>query len=536
VASVIHLADEAENFGAMMIIQAARKQVQETGDGTTLAVILAYNLVLAGKKAILAGYTQSEVRSGIMEAVEVVCNIIEKEKRVLSSDAELEAIATIAANNDSVIGKLIASAVRSVGKEGEVLRKKSINTEHSVEYTAGYQWDYGIEHEGFANIGGRMMKVDRPLYLVTDHHIADSDQLIPIVEKITLQYTHYNDTRSELSAKRIPRSLIVICPACGHDALGAMIRNIAEKEFNCYHIKPSGGLETDERKYAMKDIAALTGAKYISMESGVLLKDITLDMLGSSEWISSYGKKTIIFKGAGEDLEKQQAYYSDLAENWTELLEEDFQEEEDDLPRKVIEKELLAAIARVPLDTKAEREILLEEIIKTSQEEWEKKYAERSLAKLRGGIATVMVGGKTLSEQKELFDRVDDSVSSCKAAMNSGIVRGGGVAMLMASADMELARAKSIGHIILKTVLISPITQILGNAGVDWQPLIISGIQKGCGWGYDIKNGESVDMFDISVVDPFRVITSGLRNAASVAVLMLNTDVVITDAKEKDGN
>jgi len=473
VARMICLADPVEDKGAMMIIQAANKQVMETGDGTTLTCVLAYKIFKEGARMLEAGFNLSKLLNGIDLAVRYVTNNL-RDQSIEVGPEQIKHIATISTNNDHELGELISEAVIKVGKHGVVLYNKSDNDKHTIEYEDGYRWDSGIAFREFATNGHKMMH-EQPYILVTDHIIQYGDELVPIVRQI-------KDCQGEGSKQR---ALIIICPEIRGDAFVAMVHNIVENKFISVWIRPGGGLGTQERKYSLADIAAITGATYLSTESGIRMKDVKLEHLGTCKDFYSDPTQTLIREGAGE-ISKRVQYLQDLKETIIDPLE--------------------------------------------------KQYINTSIAKLLGGVATIRVGGRTASEQKEILDRVDDAVKACRSAEAEGIVPGGGVAMLISKRILDSANRGngSVGYRLLIDLLTYPAETILTNARRDdWQS-IINDILRGKANGYEIDGDTITDtMIEKGIVDPTKVIVKGLENAASVAKLMLQSAVTISDTKGK---
>jgi chaperonin GroEL len=473
VASMIALKDEQENIGAMMLIQAARKQVIEAGDGTTLTVILSYKIFSKGVDALGKGTDFVEITRGIREATKRLETIIRNHART-STPADIVHIATIATNNDVQLGHIIADAVNKTGIHGIVAYAKSDTDQHKCEFVDGYQWNSGIEYKEFTNSPNGLF-LENPLILVTDQVISYADELVPIIARIQEYYPGKKPDKFP--------PLVIIGREVRGDAMTAIIGNLTKELCFIYHIRPGGGLMTKEQEYCLRDICALTGAAYISEKSGIRIKDVSYAQLGTCAQLVSGREKTVL--------------------------------------RAVINKSK-AVEERIKFlkDTKA-----------NITDELEKKYCDTSIAKLLGGMATIMVGGKTSSEQQEVMDRVDDAIKSCRAAQEEGIVRGGGVAMLTAFREFV---PENKGEQILADVLLYPAEKILGNAHIKDSKKIIENIIDGKCNGYNIETGKvAKDMFDMGIVDPAKVVVNALKNAASVAALMLQTDVIITDLKGK---
>jgi len=474
VAQKIILEDAEENEAAFLIRQAAEKQVDETGDGTTLAVILSYVIFKAAVKMIAAGHSATTIKREITEAVKIVVEDIKGQ----AIPADIKQIATVSANGDTAIGELISGAIERVGQYGVVVKARSKTENHHVEFSKGYEWDSGINNEIFVN-SPEGMTLENPHVLVTDEMITSYYELVPIIEQIAKEAATTYGVPIDKVQQKMMRPLVVICPDVTGDALAAISNNVKDGNYFSAWISPAGGRGTTERKYAFMDIAALTGAEFIS---GVRLREVKLSQLGSCESIISNPRKTII-KNDSEKIKER-----------VEFLKNHIQS----------------------IDEKDPQEI---------------DFAEKSIARLLGGLATIYIGGKIWTEYKEVFDRFDDAIKACKSAKELGMVRGGGVAMI--KARNGLRRPYTPGKKIILEALQYPTEKILSNAKRDDTALIISKLVNTNSKGYDINTGKSVDMFDIGVVDPAKVIIHALKNAASVACTLLQVNVLITDKPKK---
>lgn len=481
VASMISFKDQTKNIGAQFVIQAARKQVYESGDGTTLTSILTYKIFKEGRKAITY-HDHNEVISGIRKAVGEAVDIIKEQSIDKVSIDDLKNIARISINEDTELASKIAEAVDCTGKYGMVFQERSPSDVHSVEYQDGYQLNIGILDRAFAN-KGNLMSLHNPYILVTDQNIVDATKILPILKKI----------KESLAEEKKPE-LVIIAPLIGSELFQIMKRNITDEkkgQFFMVHIKPSKNLKPEASRMVMEDIAAITGATFISQDSGYQIDKLELDQLGSCGKITSYPEKTLI-SGYKGDVEKR----IEILTGNKELIEDNYT------------KELI----------------------------------DESLARLIGGIATIKVGGRNLTEQTEILFRVDDAVRACKSAQEMGFVRGGGVAMLLAS-SLLLDHKTLVGEVIkpgenvIFEALKYPAQKILQNARRDdWQNIISNVISAKLNStnGYNIKDKDhNEDMFELGIIDPTKVIIHALKNAASAAISMLQSSVMIIEDEEE---
>jgi len=485
VARSIVLPDEAENLGAEMLVQAAQRQVIETGDGTTLTTVLAFHLMTLSYKMVQAGHNPADLIKEMGYAVQVVVDQVNSESTLCKNQDELESIASIAANNDHELGHIIAEAVYNTGEYGSIIWDKNHDQQHSVEYEEGYQWEVGITDVLFANIDSKFMywgEPRKPFILVVDEIIKFGEDLLPIVQKIReLDANILGKDPESLTLKEVS-PLIIICPDVIAHALAVLANSITDNMMFLAFIRPAGQIGTKERIYCMRDIAAMTGAKFVQ---GGRLKDLELDDLGACQFIHSDHKKTIIKGGYGKPKDRANILIN------------------------LIDSEQLEGI--------------------------ELEYAKKSAAKLNGGMAKIHVGGKTETEQEEKLDRVDDSVHACRSAQKAGVVAGGGVALLLAKKKLKDLLEMRPGYRIVSQAIEAPAFKILSNAdNADTQAIIADILRdRTSGYRIDERNqpDEHFNMFDLNVIDPALVITKALENAFSVAKMVINTATSITTMK-----
>jgi chaperonin GroEL len=469
VAKSISLSDNVEEVGVQMVKQAAIKTADVAGDGTTTSTLLAREMVKAGLQHLNNGANAVEIKRGIDTAVkQVVDNIRHHIKENISSEEQLEQIATISANNDHEIGKLISTALNKVGREGVVSIEESNTGETYLETVEGMQFDRGYKSHYFVTDNSSMSTyLDNPFILIADKRFTNVKDLLPILEGVSNQN----------------RPLLLIAEDIEGEALATLIVNKARGTIKVAAVKaPDFG---DRRKLMLEDIAILTGGQVFSTDKGMRLDKFSWDWFGSARSVTITKDQTTIIDGKGES-ESIQARIEELQQQ--------------------IEK------AKTPFE--------------------QEKLQER-LAKFVGGVAIVYVGGNTETEIKEKKDRVEDALYATKAAIEEGIVAGGGAALLYAREAIEDA---NIGSKIVYQACGKPFEQILTNAGYDAvkaQMLALNYSTNETVWeGHDVKTGMIINMKEAGIIDPAKVTRTALENAASVAGTILLTECVVVDSPE----
>jgi chaperonin GroEL len=469
VAKSITLSDNVEEVGVKMVKQAAIKTADIAGDGTTTSTLLAREMVKAGLSHLNNGANAVEIKRGIDAAVKQVTEAIRQRiKEEISSEEQLEQIATISANNDPEIGKLIATALNKVGREGVVTIEESKSGETSLETVEGMQFDRGYKSHYFVTDNSTMTcHLDNPFILIADKRFTQVNDLLKILEGVSSQN----------------RPLLIIAEDIEGEALATLIVNKARGIIRVAAVKaPDFG---DRRKLILEDIATLTGGQVFSTEKGMKLDKFSWDWLGSARAVTITKEQTTIVDGKG-DSERIEARIEELQQQ--------------------VEK------ARTPFE--------------------QEKLQER-LAKFVGGVAIVYVGGNTETEIKEKKDRVEDALYATKAAIEEGIVAGGGAALLYAR---EAITESNIGSKIVHQACGKPFEQILVNAGYDKvkaQMLAMNYTTNETFWeGHDVKTGMIIDMKEAGIIDPAKVTRTALENAASVAGTVLLTECVVVDSPE----
>ena len=474
VAKEIELENPYENMGAQMVKEVASKTGDNAGDGTTTATVLAQAIISVGLKNVAAGANPMDLKRGIDKAVAKVVESIKAQSQEVGDDNnKIEQVATISANNDNEIGKLIADAMAKVKKEGVITVEEAKGTDTTVEVVEGMQFDRGYLSPYFVTDTEKMEVVmEKPLVLIHDKKISSLKEILPILEA-TVQNN---------------RSLLIIAEDVDSEALTALVVNRLRANLRVCAVKAPGF--GDRRKEMLQDIAILTGGTVISEEQGLKLDTATLEMLGSAETITINKDNTTIVNGAGN-------------------------------------KEAIAArVGQIKV-----------QIEKTTSDYDREKLQER-LAKLAGGVAVLYIGAPSEVEMKEKKDRVDDALSATRAAVEEGIVPGGGVAYIRAISAIEGLKGvnddETTGIEIVKRAIEEPLRQIVTNAGKEGA-VIVQKVREGEGdFGYNARFDRFENMFAAGVVDPAKVTRVALENAASIAGMFLTTECVITDKKEEN--
>jgi chaperonin GroEL len=474
VSKEIELAEPFENMGAKMINEAASKTGDVAGDGTTTATILAEAIYREGLKLVTAGVNPMALKRGIDGAVSTaVKKIAELSKPVKSTD-DLAKVATISANGDEEVGKLLAAAFEEVGKEGVVEIEEGKGRETEKEVVEGMQFDKGFISPYFVTKPADMQCVLEDAYiLIHEKKISNLRDFVPLLESLASS----------------GKPFLIIAEDVEGEALAAMVVNKLRGVLQCAAVKAPGF--GDRRKAMLGDLAALTGGKLISEDLGIKLENVTLSDLGQAKRIVIDKNNTTIVEGKGKKT-----------------------------------------------DIKARTEQIRSSIDKTTSNYDKEKLQER-LAKLTGGVAVIRVGGSTEVEVKERKDLVDDAFHATKAASEEGIVPGGGVTYLRAIEAVEKARTNArgdekLGYDIIARALRIPAWQIAENAGLDGDVIVEKILEKTGSHGYDARKGEFTDMVHAGIIDPAKVSRSALENAASVASMMLTSEVLVTDLKDDE--
>ena len=473
VAKEIELADAAENLGAQLVKEVASKTGDQAGDGTTTATVLTQAIVSVGLKNVTAGANPMDLKRGMDKAVSaIVAHIKEQSEEVGNDFDKIEQVATVSANNDATIGKLIADAMRMVSKDGVITIGEAKGMDTTIDVVQGMQFDRGYISPYFVtNTETMEVEMDRPYILLYDKKISNLKELLPVLEP----------------AVQSGRPLLVIAEDVDSEALTTLVVNRLRAQLKICAVKAPGF--GDRRKEMLEDIAILTGGTVISEEKGIKLEAATIDMLGTAETITVNKDNTTIVNGAGD-------------------------------------KE--AIVARVG-QIKAQ--------IVATKSTYDKEKLQERLAKLAGGVAQLNVGAASEVEMKEKKDRVDDALSATRAAIEEGIVAGGGVAYIRAQAALEGLKGENedeqTGIEIIRRAVEEPLRQIVANAGKEGA-VVVDKVRAGeADFGYNARKDVYENLKEAGVVDPAKVTRVALENAASIAGMFLTTECVITDIKEE---
>ena len=474
VSKEIELPDKFENMGAKMANQAASKTADVAGDGTTTAIVLAQSIFEQGLRHVTAGANPMAVRRGIDMGVEAAIASIADQSRKLKNSEEVAQVASISANSDAEIGELIAKALDKVGKDGVMTSEEGKSIDTVLDFTEGMQFDKGYLSPYFITDPQTMKCVlEDCVVLIHEKKISNLRELVPLLEKIVAT----------------SRPLLIISEDVEGECLAALVVNRLRGVLKVCAIKAPGF--GDRRKAILGDIAVLTGGTFISEDLGVKLENLELDQLGKAKRVEIDKDLTTIIEGGGK--------HSDI-------------------------KERIAIIRRQ---------------IETTTSDYDREKLEERLAKLTGGVAVIKVGGATEAEVKEKKARVEDAMHATRAAVEEGIVPGGGVVCLRAAAAVEAVMKKAHGDekLGIETVmraLEEPLRQIAQNAGRDGSVVVADVLPMPKTHGFNALTGEYGDMFKMGVIDPAKVTRTALQNAASIAALMLTTDVMVTELPEED--
>jgi len=473
VAKEIELQEPIENMGAQMVKEVASKTNDQAGDGTTTATVLAQAIFNTGLKNVTAGANPMDLKRGIDKAVAtVVENLKAQSVEINDSHEKIEQVATISANNDSAVGKVIAEAMQKVKKEGVITIEEAKGTDTYVKVVEGMQFDRGYISPYFVADTEKMEAVyDTPYILIYDKKISNMKEFLPILEKVV----------------QSGRPMLIISEDVDSEALATLVVNRLRGGLKIVAVKAPGF--GDRRKEMLEDIAILTGGTVISEEKGYKLEDATIEMLGTAEKITVDKENTTIVSGKGD--------------------------------KKAIE-------ARIAM--------IKSQIEKTTSDYDREKLQER-LAKMAGGVAVIYVGAASEVEMKEKKDRFDDALHATRAAIEEGIIPGGGVAYIRSIAAMKGLKGdnedQQIGIDIVRRALEEPLRQIANNAGKEGS-VIVNAVAKGKGdYGYNARIDEYQHMIEAGVIDPTKVSRVALENAASIAGMLLTTECVLAEIKEE---
>ncbi|MEO0203042.1 MAG: chaperonin GroEL [candidate division WOR-3 bacterium] len=477
VAKEIELEDPFENVGAQLVREVASKTSDVAGDGTTTATLLAEAIYREGVKMVTAGANPTEVKRGIDLAVEKVVEYLKKISKKVETSKEIEQVATISANNDREIGKKIAEAMDKVGKDGVITVEEGKGIETYVEVVNGYQFDRGYISPYFVTDAEKMEVVfENPYILITDKKLSGIREILPVLEKVV----------------QTGKPLLIIAEEVEGEALATLVVNKLRGTLQVAAVKAPG--YGDRRKEMLRDIAILTGGIVISEETGMKFENVRLDDLGKAKKVVIDKENTTIIEGYGrkEDIEAR---------------------------IKQIKKQ-----------------------IEETKSDYDREKLQERLAKLSGGVAVIYVGASTETEMKERKMRIEDALHATKAAVEEGIVPGGGVAYIrsievLEKLENEVEGDKKIGVKIVKKALEEPLKQIAYNAGYEGTLIVEEVKRRGkenINLGFNALTGEYVDMFEFGIIDPTKVERVALQNASSISSLLLTTEAIVVEKKEKE--
>ena len=471
VAKEIELPDPFENMGAQMVKEVASKTNDVAGDGTTTATLLAEAIYREGLKNLTAGANAMALKAGIDKATAAVTESIAKLSKKVKSADEIAQVATISANGDTEIGKMISDAMDKVGKEGTITVEEAKTLESTLDVVEGMQFDKGYLSPYFVTSPEDMeCELENPFILLFEKKISNLQDMLPLLQAVA----------------KTGRPLMIIAEDVEGEALATLVVNKLRGTFQVCAVKAPGF--GDRRKAILEDIAILTGGKLISEDLGIKLENVQLTDLGRAKKVVVDKDNTTIVEGLGKKA-----------------------------------------------DIEARVAVIKKQIEETTSDYDREKLQER-LAKLAGGVALIKVGAATEAAMKEKKDRVDDALHATRAAVEEGIVPGGGVAYLRAQKAIEalsLEGDELVGAKIIERAIEAPLRKLVNNAGQE-AALVIANVKKATGTnGYNVRTGEYCDLIKAGVVDPAKVTRSALQNAASIAGLLLTTDCMVTDIPEK---
>ena len=473
VAKEIELEDEVENMGAQMVKEVASKTADIAGDGTTTATVLAQAIISAGLKNVAAGANPMDLKRGIDKAVsEVVSNLRKLSKEVGSDIGKIEQIATISANNDEVIGALIAKAMKVVGNDGVITVEEAKGIETEVKTVEGMQFDRGYLSPYFVTNTEKMItEMEDPMILICEKKISSMKELMPILEPVA----------------QSSKGLIIIAEDVDGEALGTLVVNRIRGSLKVAAVKAPGF--GDRRKAMLEDIAILTGGQVISEERGMTLENTTIDMLGTAAKIEIDKDNTTIVNGKGK------------------------------------KADIKSRVSQIRAQ------------IESTTSDYDREKLQERLAKLSGGVAVLYVGAPTEVEMKEKKDRVEDALAATRAAVEEGIVAGGGVALLRAIETLDKVKGLNADEVtgisIVKRAAEEPLRQIIANAGEEGA-VIVQEVKAGKNdYGYNARTEKFENLFKAGIIDPTKVTRIAFENAASIASMLLTTECVIADMPEE---
>jgi len=474
VAKEVELEDRFANMGAQMVKEVASKTGDQAGDGTTTATVLAQAIINVGLKNVTAGANPMDLKRGIDKAVAAVVESLKEQSKSIGDDiTKIEQVASVSANNDANIGKLIAEAMGKVKKEGVITAEEAKGTETEVKVVEGMQFDRGYISAYFITNPEKMeVALENPLILITDKKISTMKDLMPVLEPVA----------------QSGRALLIIAEDVDGEALATLVVNRLRGTLKIAAVKAPGF--GDRRKEMLEDIAILTGGMVITEDKGLKLEAATLDMLGKAEKVSIDKENTTVVNGAGAK--------SQIANRVAQI-------------RKQIEM---------------------------TTSDYDREKLQERLAKLAGGVAVLCVGAASEMEMKEKKDRVDDALSATRAAVEEGIVPGGGVAYIRAIDSLTALKGdnddETTGIAIVARAIEEPLRRIVENAGIEGS-IVVQKVKEGKDdFGFNARTDQYENLYAAGVIDPTKVVRIALENAASVAGMFLTTECALAEKKEEN--
>ncbi|RVU02170.1 chaperonin GroEL [Novosphingobium umbonatum] len=474
VAKEIELKDKFENMGAQMLREVANKQNDKAGDGTTTATVLAQAIVREGAKAVGAGMNPMDLKRGIDLAVKAVVADLETHAKKVSANSEIAQVATISANGDEEVGRILAEAMDKVGNEGVITVEEAKSLATELETVEGMQFDRGYLSPYFVtNTEKLRVELDDPYILIHEKKLSNLQAMIPLLEQVV----------------QSGRPLLIIAEDVEGEALATLVVNRLRGGLKVAAVKAPGF--GDRRKAMLEDIAILTEGNVVSEELGTKLENVTVPMLGRAKKVIIDKDNTTIVDGAG---------------------------------------------ARAEIDARVTQ---IRAQIEATTSDYDREKLQERVAKLAGGVAVIRVGGATEVEVKEKKDRVDDALHATRAAVEEGILPGGGIALLRAAKALEGLKAanddQQSGIDIIRRALRAPVRQIADNAGEDGAYIVGKLLESDdYNQGFNAANGQYEDLVHAGVIDPAKVVRTALQDAASVAGLLITTEAIIVDAPKED--
>ena len=468
VAKEIELEDKFENMGAQMVREVASRTNDVAGDGTTTATVLTQAIVREGHKAVAAGMNPMDLKRGIDQAAAAALADIEKRSKKVKSNEEISQVGTISANGEAEIGAMIAEAMDKVGNEGVITVEEAKGLESELDVVEGMQFDRGYLSPYFITNADKMTaELEDPLILLHEAKLSNLQSMVPILEAVM----------------QASRPLLIIAEDIEGEALATLVVNKLRGGLKIAAVKAPGF--GDRRKAMLEDIAILTGGQVVSEDLGIKLENVTLDMLGTAKRVNITKDDSVIVDGAGN------------------------------------KKDIEARVAQIRTQ------------IENTTSDYDREKLQERVAKLAGGVAVLKVGGATEVEVKERKDRVDDALNATRAAVEAGIVPGGGTALLLATQAVEKLTKDNAdiqaGINIIRRALEAPLRQIAENAGVEGS-IVVGKVLDGKGkTGFDAQNETYCDLIAAGIVDPAKVVTTALRDAASVAGLLITTEAMVAE-------